>query len=122
MKSKKCIFLGYCDGSKRYRVIEKDTKKIISTRDVFVETSKKPETVVSEEQMPNVFIPLTDPNVKDQKDVSDSNENEPNSSLYQSTTDFIASTIAGAEEKELSNALPELLEPVRPGVSPGSQV
>jgi len=49
MKSKKYIFLGYCDGSKGYRLIETGTKKIVNNvnccRDVvFFENPKKLDT------------------------------------------------------------------------------
>lgn len=40
-KATKCVFLGYCEGTKAYRLMSLDTKKIIRARDVtFCENSK----------------------------------------------------------------------------------
>jgi len=112
MKSKKCIFLGYCDGSKGYRLIEMGTKKIVNSRDViFFEKPKKLDIIDPKEQALNVFIPLTDPDEDNRRDASDPDgDNAEEDNFDQSNANIVADNIAETEEKEFPDDPSETVE------------
>lgn len=83
MKSKKCTFLGYCEESKRYRFMEKDTHKIIKSRDaVFIENKKgyreEESKTENAEEKRNTFVQVT--NTTDEEPEETDNEPADNSS------------------------------------------
>ncbi len=53
-KSRPCVFLGYCEGTKAYRLMCLETKKIIKSRDVvFLEGTEEVEGVIEKRPLSN---------------------------------------------------------------------
>lgn len=67
VKSIECIFVGYCNASKAYRLFEKATKKIHISRDViFIEEKTNREVVLHESNQTNyVYLPAVIASVTD---------------------------------------------------------
>jgi hypothetical protein len=55
-KSMPCVFLGYYEGTKVYRLMSVETKRIIKSRDVFIERSKEIGGVPHSEKEENVVV------------------------------------------------------------------
>jgi hypothetical protein len=74
-KSMPCVFLGYCEGTKTYRLMCVETKRIIKSRDVvFLEGTKKVEGVHHNKPFPKqVEHVVVDKVVNDDELVKDTN-------------------------------------------------
>ncbi len=73
-KSMPCVFLGYYEGTKAYRLMCVETKRIIKSRDVvFVEGTKKVEGVLHNKPLPKQVEHVVDEVMNDDELVKDAN-------------------------------------------------
>lgn len=79
-KSRKLIFVGYCEFSKGYRVLDPDNNKIIKTRDViFLENVDK--------YNHNTYVPCVSNSVPDEQQAEEPYKEEPEKDLVDSSSD-----------------------------------
>jgi hypothetical protein len=88
-KGTRCIFLGYCEGTKAYRLMCLDTQKIIKSRDVeFLEhKSASGKSEICPSGSSGVFVDTSPiPAINKQEDEEDHSQSEDDGKVYRSST------------------------------------